>query len=243
MSINNSSAIILIIGAIAVLAFIIHALWFSGRSVNRKLVKNNQLDQEIIKSSAVGKVRIVTTERNDQGQGVQVETFELPKEQPEPETNKAQENSAAEEPQPQESKPLADTYELNIVAETDKPYLGDDIKEICNKYGFLRGESDLFYVYEDPVRRDKVVFRICSLKAPYSFPKNLSNYETPALAIYMELPPKGNAFPYFKAMRMAAEIFVERVGGKIQDNNYHDLSAEDLDAISAQLKRYDETAE
>ncbi len=59
----------------------------------------------------------------------------------------------------------------------------------------------------------------------------------------MGLPPKGNAFPYFKAMRMAAEIFVERLGGKIQDNSYKDLSAEDLEAISNLLRHYDETPE
>ena len=240
MSLNNSSAIILIVGAIAVLAFIIHALWFSGKSVHRKLAKNNQLDQEIVKSNAVGKVRIVTTESSAQKDRLQVETFErLPKEQTTPKEEKPESENTGEEAE--ENKSLADTYELNIVADAEKPYSGDDIKEICDKYGFMRGESDLFYVYEDPVLRDKVVFRICSLKAPYSFPKNLSNYETPALAIYMDLPPKGNAFPYFKAMRMAAEIFVERIGGKIQDNNYQDLSSEELDAISSSLKHYDET--
>lgn len=38
MSLNDSSSLILIVGALAILAFVVHGLWFSGRSINRKLV-------------------------------------------------------------------------------------------------------------------------------------------------------------------------------------------------------------
>ena len=59
MTINDSSSLILIVGAIAILAFVVHGLWFSGRSINRKLVKGSKEDQEIVKSNQIGKVRIV----------------------------------------------------------------------------------------------------------------------------------------------------------------------------------------
>ena len=236
MSINDSSAIILIIGALAVLGFVIHGLWFSGRSVSRKLMKNNKLDQEIIKSNGVGKVRIVTTDLPNRDKVVQqtYETFEH-------ETTSSAHRDSAQDTVPAEK--LSDTYELNVMSDSDKPYQGEDIQEICDKYGFLRGDSNLFYVYENPTTKDKVVFRICSLKRPFSFPTDMSHYETSALAIYMDLPEKGSACAYFKAMRMAADIFIERLGGRIQDNNYHDLSAQDLDRTAAILKNYDETPE
>ena len=53
MTFNDSSSIILIVGAVAILAFVVHGLWFSGRSINRKLVKTSKEDQEIANSSAV----------------------------------------------------------------------------------------------------------------------------------------------------------------------------------------------
>ena len=59
MSLNDSSSLILIVGALAILAFVVHGLWFSGRSINRKLVMTSKEDQEIINSDAVGKVRIL----------------------------------------------------------------------------------------------------------------------------------------------------------------------------------------
>ncbi len=52
MSLNDSSSLILIVGAIAILAFVVHGLWFSGRSINRKLVKGSKEDQEIALSNA-----------------------------------------------------------------------------------------------------------------------------------------------------------------------------------------------
>ncbi len=243
MSINDSSALILIVGAIAVLGFVIHGLWFSGRSINRKLKKNNQTDQEIVKSDGIGKVRIVTTEKNSSG-GASIETFNVQSKQEQKQKEKsAEQKTGAEEketPADNALPELADTYELNLVADPEKPYLGDEIKEICDKNGFLRGDSDIFYVYENPYKRENVVFRICSLKEPFSFPKDLSAYETPMLAVYMNLPARGKAYAYFKAMRMAADIFIDTLGGEIQDNDYHPLDKETLDRISTRLKQYDE---
>ena len=65
MSLNDSSSLILIVGALAILAFVVHGLWFSGRSINRKLVMTSKEDQEIINSDAVGKVRIVRAQSSD----------------------------------------------------------------------------------------------------------------------------------------------------------------------------------
>ena len=53
MTINDSSSLILIVGAIAILAFVVHGLWFSGRSINRKLVKGSKEDQEIWKKRLI----------------------------------------------------------------------------------------------------------------------------------------------------------------------------------------------
>lgn len=62
---TDPSSIVLIVGAICIFIFIIHGLWFSGKPKNRKLQKDNARDQEISKSSHVGKVRIVTSELSD----------------------------------------------------------------------------------------------------------------------------------------------------------------------------------
>ena len=56
---SDPSAVVLIIGAIAIVAFLVHGLWFSGKPENRRLSKNDKRDEKLRNNSEVGKVRIV----------------------------------------------------------------------------------------------------------------------------------------------------------------------------------------
>lgn len=247
MSLNDSSAIILIVGAIAVIAFVIHGLWFSGRSVSRKLSRSNTQDQELEKSDGVGKVRIVRAEtlgtpvEDASAAGkinvsygtpaapvLQQGAASIPGNQP-------YAAAAARSPQPEKN------YEINLIAAEGKPYAGEDIDDVCMKYGFVRGEHDIFLLHESNAPGAPVVFRICSLKEPFCFPRDMRGYHTNALAIYMNLPEKGKAFEYFKAMRLAAETFSYHLGGTLKDNSQHDYTPEKLDEISEILKAYDDS--
>lgn len=141
------------------------------------------------------------------------------------------------------STPLS-VYEIILSAEPGKPYLGEDIEELCNQYGFIQGfikdNLKIYFVYENATTKENEVFRICSMEAPYYFPENMQNYQTSAIALYMSLPAKGKGFAYFKALRMATEIFINRLGGRIEDQHRRPLEASHLDAIAAELQDYDE---
>ena len=60
---SDPSAIALIVGAIAIVGFLVHGLWFSGRPTNRKLNAKNHDDEQLLKQSDVAKVRIVSRDR------------------------------------------------------------------------------------------------------------------------------------------------------------------------------------
>lgn len=236
MTFNDSSSIILIVGAVAILAFVVHGLWFSGRSINRKLVKTSKEDQEIANSSAVGKVRIVMpqTDASSDVAPQKVETFVN-----KTDTKKVPQDSSTEK---KTSAPqVSNTYELNLYAADGRVYKGLDLEELFGNYGFIRGDKDIYCVYENPTLKDHVVFRICSLEAPYSFPKDMSDFSTHSLAIYMHLPSKGKCFIYFKAMRIAANCLIEHLGGVLYDNDNVEMTEEKLDSIERTLKKYDKS--
>lgn len=240
MTLNDSSSLILIVGAIAILAFVVHGLWFSGRSINRKLVKGSKEDQEIINSLSVGKVRIVIPQSVDtksltSENTTKIETF----------VNKAENKTVPVEKTSEIKQDLqvAATYELNLVSAEGRPYRGLDLEELFKTYGFIRGEKDIYCVYEDPNLKDIIVFRICSLEAPYSFPKKMDDFSTKALALYMHLPPKGKGFIYFKAMRIAANCLVEHLGGTVYDNDNKELTADKFDKLESELRKYDKFEE
>lgn len=140
--------------------------------------------------------------------------------------------------------PPRSVYEIILSAEQGRPYNGEDIEELCNQYGFIQGfikdNLKIYFVYENASTKENEVFRICSMEAPYYFPENMQDYQTSAIALYMSLPPKGKGFAYFKALRMATEIFIGRLGGRIEDQHRRPLEASHLDAIAAELQIYDE---
>ena len=238
MTFNDSSSIILIVGAVAILAFVVHGLWFSGRSINRKLVKTSKEDQEIANSSAVGKVRIVMPQTDSTSSDTvsqKVETFVNKND------NKkgSQGNDSVEIASSQQN--ISKTYELNLYAADGRAYKGLDLEELFGNYGFIRGDKDIYCVYENPSLKDHVVFRICSLESPYSFPKDMTDFSTRSLAIYMHLPNKGKCFIYFKAMRIAANCLIEHLGGVLYDNDNVEMTEDKLDSIERSLKAYDKS--
>lgn len=134
-------------------------------------------------------------------------------------------------------------YELIVSAENGRPYLGEDIEDICNQKGFIQGfikdKLKIYFVYENSNTKENEVFRICSMEAPYYFPEDMKGFKTSAIALYMTLPERGKAFAYFKALRMATEIFIDQLGGQIQDQHRNPLSPEQLDMIASELQHYD----
>lgn len=134
-------------------------------------------------------------------------------------------------------------YQLVLAADRDRPYLGEDIEALCNQYGFIQGfiqdTLKIYFVYENAAAKENEVFRICSMESPFYFPEDMHNYKTSAIALYMGLPERGKAFAYFKALRMAAEIFTGQLGGRIEDSRRIPMTPQDLDQFAQDLQNYD----
>ncbi len=247
---SDPGSLVLIVGAVAIIAFLVHGLWFSGKPENRRLNRADPHDNELRRSPAAGKVRIVNTEAKAAAaetpaktQPRQEKVEELPEikeisrsEAEEQERHALQEQAAAAVPQ-EESLPAM--IQINLVAAESSPYRGEDIESLCSTYGILRGNLDIYYVYENPQDPVDEVFRMCSLTQPYNFPKDMQNFSTPVMALYMNTPVPGKAVSYFKAMVWAAEIIVQELGGTMQDNDRHILTAEELQQLEQRLAAYD----
>ena len=216
-SFNDLSSIVLIVGALFIIIFLIHGLWFSNKPQNRRLKKNDLRDQELSRSDQIGKVRIVTPDSmstsddedladlatirksSDRSHNLDAGTekasklhrAQLPQDYDDG-YNSSLQNNASISVNPQthnrrtepsfnvdELTPNAmgnaydeaniasaastaasaatteqhDVYEIIIASDPERPYLGEDIEEICNQYGFIQGyiQEDLkiYFVYEN----------------------------------------------------------------------------------------------
>lgn len=251
MSLNDSSAIILIVGALAVIAFVIHGLWFSGKISNRKLSKTSSADQALQNANGLGKVRIVSSGSDEQNAASSPKSFkymdsqvqlEEPKKEPEAADTLKMEGASIE---PEAKIKPQDIYEINIESENGHPFAGDHINELFSEFGFVRTKQGL-YVCPEAVGKDlsetQIVFRICSLTKPYSFPEDMKNYETPAIALYMKLPEIGKGEGYYTCMYAAASEIARRLGGKFTTAEGEPLSEQILNDTLELLHNYDEPA-
>ncbi|MGN0903486.1 MAG: cell division protein ZipA C-terminal FtsZ-binding domain-containing protein [Succinivibrio sp.] len=240
MTLNDSSSLFLIIGAVAILALVVHGLWFSGRSINRRLNSQSKEDQEIGKSDAVGKVRIICPEdemmRSNEVSSEKTNSQLL---KTEGSHGKKSEKDSLENTDNSFSE-ISDTYEINLFAAEGRPYKGLDLEELLMKFGMVRDDKDIYCACQLLSDNSRIIyFRLCSLEAPYSFPKEMKDFTTRSLALYMHLPQKGLCFPYFKAMCYAADSIIEHFGGVKKDNNNKELSEDDISRIALSLKNYD----
>lgn len=242
---SDPSALVLIVGAIAIVAFVVHGLWFSGKPENRKLNQADRRDDEIRNSSEIGKVRIVSTDVPLKSAATATANPQAASEVPLPQSPVIEEitqEAAAQLEREQEQKKLPQTIEINLVAPAQNPYRGEDIEALCAQYGILRGEHDIYYVYENPQERVNEVFRICSLKTPFYFPQEMAGFTTPAIAMYMNLPERGKASSYFKAMLTAVDIFTSTLGGSMEDNYHRPYTQEMFQDLENKLQEYDAKA-
>lgn len=251
MSLNDSSAIILIVGALAVIAFVIHGLWFSGKSTNRRLNKDSEADQVLENTGGLGKVRIVSSSASlkETAKEVQNGSFSYT----DTGADGLKTDTATEQVNVQEKKSFsgqmhikpAESYEINVQSENTRPFSGVKLEELFNEWGFMRTRNGL-YVCPEAVGKDlsqvNVVFRVCSLKKPFIFPENMKDFETSSLALYMKLPEIGKAEGYYNCMWNAALEIASRLGGRLTDINGHELGAKRVEDILSLLRSYDEAS-
>ena len=94
--------------------------------------------------------------------------------------------------------------------------------------------------------------RVGTLASPYTayremvkkrFPEKMDDSRLDAaIALYMNLPERGKAASYFKAMLTAVDIFIGAMGGTLQDNYHQPFSTEKVQELEEQLLEYDAKA-
>ncbi len=242
MSLNDSSAIILIVGALAVITFVIHGLWFSGKSSNRRLSKTSKEDQALEKAPGLGKVRIVTPEMPSDEQAASSGGFHVQDSSvhEEPRVEFADDGKSAPESSIHVKRKLPPSTEINLVCPDGREYRGEDIEAIVRELRFSRDPKGKIYIVSEGANGSGArVFSLCPLKEPYAFPADMTGYTTPKLAFYMKLPQPGKAHDYMMVMRTAAQMFEDRLGGELQDNNDRPLTPEILDKMEEEFRIYD----
>lgn len=257
--------ILVIIGALAIAALVIHGLW-TNRKNKRISIKEKPLgrvpdvkskyrdDTESVgdgfDEDGIGKVRVVSrrqepkmpasnTKQWSSNNKVEPALAMSPMVADEPVIDTP---APATQPAPEAviEKIWSDFYQINIMARDGALIAGEDLLFILKKLGFRYGEMSIFHRHLEPSGHGDVLFSLANMVKPGTFdPARMAQFTTPGVSLFMELPHPGRAEAHFKLMLQAAEKISTELDTLLMDRQRNPLGEYVISQYLDELRAYD----
>ena len=137
-----------------------------------------------------------------------------------------------------------DVYVINLVARPNQQLTGNDLIRALTEAEFSFGDMDIFHRYQGAGTTGEPLFSLINMVKPGTFnPNAMSEFSTPGVSIFMQLPKPGMAKNQFNLMVQAAENMAEGLDGLLLDAERRPLSADYLARCREQLRDFDSQAQ
>ena len=255
--------VLVIIGALAIAALVIHGLWTNRKNKRisikekplgrvpdiKKTSYRESLDEEAgdgFDADGIGKVRVVSRRQEPKMPSSPTKQWSSAKVEP---ALAMPQVSAEIAPEPVVEPPVAppvvekcwsDFYQINIMARSEAQIVGEDLLFILKKLGFRYGEMSIFHRHLEPDGHGDVLFSLANMVKPGTFdPARMTQFTTPGVSLFMELPRQGRAEAHFKLMLQAAEKIAAELDALLMDRQRNPLSEYGVNQQLEELRAYD----
>lgn len=155
------------------------------------------------------------------------------------------------EPTPAPAPPLRDVpktwqdvYVINLIARPNQQLMGSDLIRALTEAEFSFGDMDIFHRYQNAGAQGEPLFSLINMVKPGTFnPNAMSEFSTPGVSIFMQLPKPGMAKNQFNLMVQAAENMAESLDALLLDAERRPLSPDYLARCREQLRDFDSQAQ
>ncbi|MFC3914995.1 cell division protein ZipA [Pseudaeromonas sharmana] len=259
--------ILVIIGALAIAALVIHGLW-TNRKNKRVPIKEKPLGRvsdsryattaepgDGFDADGIGKVRVVSRRNESSKPATKAPKQWNQQQKVEPELLMPQISATDDEPAvvepamvvetpvitPPAVKSWSDYYQVNIMARDGLQLDGQDLLFILKKLGFKFGEMDIFHRHLETDGQGEVLFSVANMVKPGTFdPARMSHFYTPGVSLFMELPPPGRAEAHLRLMMQAADKMSAELDALVMDRERKPLTEMVYNQYLNEVRAYDQ---